>query len=164
MSEVVHARVDKALLARVDAMVEQGLFPNRSGAIREATREMVSKVFAQETNERMETVARASAAVIGQLRGVRVLRVLLYGSVARREARPESDVDLLVLVADGTDVQSAIHAVVKATEPISIATDTVVTPLVLTKGEFDRTLSDGHSFAKSAVAEGKVLLNRGGGS
>lgn len=157
MSEVVHARVDIELLSKVDAMVERGLFPNRSGLIREATRELVSRVFSQATNERMEAVARASGAVIAGLEGLGVARVELYGSVARKEADENSDVDLLVLVDEGHDVDEATTAIVEAIGPISTATETTVTPLVMKKGEFEKALADGFSFAKSVSEDGVVL-------
>ena len=157
MSEVVHARLDRELLSRVDASIRLGAFPSRSGLIREATREMVSKVLSQSLNDTLEAIAKACAGVIGESERLGVAKVFLYGSVARREAREDSDIDLLVLVKRGFDLRDALDGVLEVTSPVSTATARVVTPLVLAEEEFEKFLADGFSFPRSVASEGVVL-------
>ena len=159
MSEVVHTRLDRKLLAKVDDMIERGLFPNRSGLVREATREIVSKTIAHSLNEKMVAVAEACAALIGSSKELGVAKVLLYGSVARNESREDSDIDLLILVGEGYDLHDIRERVLDVTSPVSTATGTAVTPLVMRAGEFERFLSEGYSFPRSVVAEGIVLYS-----
>lgn len=52
--------------------------------------------------------------MLGEAFGERLRGVVLYGSEARRQAEPDSDIDLLVLLAGpvalGEDLRRAIHA------------------------------------------------------
>ena len=164
MSEVVHARLDRELLSKVDSLIERGAFPNRSGLIREATREVVSKLYSQAVNEKLGAVARSASAVIADKERERVSRILLYGSVARREATEDSDIDLLILAKSGVEKDDLLRAVVDVTSPVSIATETMITPLVMSGSEFDSALADGFGFESAVAREGIVLYDEAGGS
>ncbi len=59
-----------------------------------------------------DALVRALVAPI--VAGIRPLRVILFGSRAAGQARPDSDVDLLVVMPDGTDcrrmmVEASLH-------------------------------------------------------
>ena len=158
MSEVVPVRIDKELLSKVDAMIEMEAFPSRSSAIREATRELVSKTLSKAANDRLEAVARAAAAMIADRRIEGVNRIMLYGSVARKEAGEDSDIDLLVLTDKGCVRSRVLTAVVDVTAPIEVATETVITPIVRERARFDRMFTDGFSFATQVARDGVVLF------
>lgn len=142
----------------MDALIERGMFPSRSGVIREATRQVVARAFSQATNEKLEAVARAAAATIAEGRGAGIRRIVLYGSVARGEAGEDSDIDLLVLSAEDADTGHILGAVIDVTTPIATATGTTITPIVMRKSEFDRMLSDGFSFPTAVSEEGITLF------
>ena len=161
MSEVVHARLDRDLLERVDSMIEKGLFPNRSGLIREATREMVSRAFPEATNDKLEAVARAAAAMIAETKIPGVTRIVLYGSVARRRAGEDSDIDLLVLHDEQGETNKVLTAVIDITAPVATATETAITPIVMRASEFSQALADGFSFAQSVAKDGILLFEAG---
>lgn len=55
------------------------------------------------------------------------LQVVVFGSVARGEARPGSDLDLLVVLPDGTDRRTATIALLVALADLDVPKDVVVT-------------------------------------
>ncbi len=81
-------------------------------------------------------------------------RVYLFGSAARGDAGPDSDYDLLVVVA--TSGEPGYRRVQRAQEAlwgIWAAADV----FVLTRDEFARQQSVATSLASAALAEGRVL-------
>jgi uncharacterized protein len=56
-------------------------------------------------NSSLEAEIRVLAQVVGQASGAH--EVLLFGSVARGDAGPESDLDLLLVLEDGADRRAA---------------------------------------------------------
>ena len=140
-------------------MIEYGLYPNRSGLIREATRDFVSKAFSQAASERLDGVARAAAAIIKDSEPPGVVQVILYGSVARHEATDDSDIDLLVLIDDKAPKDDALTAAIDVTAPIEVATGTVITPIVMKRSQFEQMLADGYGFAVNVSKDGIVLYD-----
>ncbi|MGH3102992.1 MAG: UPF0158 family protein [Gaiellaceae bacterium] len=82
-----------------------------------------------------EEVARAVAADLQGLYGERLRRVLLFGSWARGDAHPESDIDLLVVLDDVASLWDELRAMDEIMWRHSFANDTVVTALPV--GEAD---------------------------
>lgn len=84
--------------------------------------------------------------------------VLLIGSAARRETHPESDVDLVVVMALGNDETpwdkaSQIHRLFRGWKvPLDI--------VVLTPREFERGQDLPGHLARTAAREGRVLYER----
>jgi predicted nucleotidyltransferase len=84
-------------------------------------------------------------------------RVILFGSHARGEAGPDSDVDLLVVMAvDGLKREKAIEIGV-ALHDISVPKDIIVT----TPEDFEWRKETVGTIEYPAVKEGKVLYARG---
>jgi len=54
------------------------------------------------------------------------LRVVLFGSAGRGEMGPESDVDLLIVVPDGTHRRDASRRVFRALSGLGVAKDVIV--------------------------------------
>jgi predicted nucleotidyltransferase len=64
----------------------------------------------------------------------RPLRIILFGSAARGEARPESDVDLLVVMPDGTHRRQAAQRLYAGIRHVGVPFDLLVaTPSDLQK-------------------------------
>lgn len=82
-------------------------------------------------------------------------RVILFGSWAEGRARDDSDVDLLVVKKTRDRPLDRVVQVRRAfRDPArSIGVDV----LVLTPGEMERALQDGHSLVTRAVRRGVVL-------
>ncbi|KXA91514.1 hypothetical protein AKJ64_04685 [candidate division MSBL1 archaeon SCGC-AAA259E17] len=82
------------LAERLDSLVEEGVYLNRSEAIRSAVRDKVESL----SQKGLMSVARIVASLIRERWDDDVSMIILYGSVARGEIREESDIDLLIVV------------------------------------------------------------------
>jgi uncharacterized protein len=71
--------------------------------------------------EQKEILARAKTA-LGEAFGSRLRQVILYGSEARDQAAPDSDIDLLVLLAGPIDLAEDLHACIHALYPLVLET------------------------------------------
>ena len=84
-------------------------------------------------------------------------RIILFGSLARGDARPDSDIDLLVVMADeATDRR-------RTAVDIRVSLADVLVPmdiLVATPGDLARRGQVNGSVLRPALAEGKVLYER----
>jgi HEPN domain-containing protein/predicted nucleotidyltransferase len=86
------------------------------------------------------------------------LQVTLFGSYGRGEGRPESDVDLLVVLPEVDDKREAAVAIQRALADIPVAKDVVVT----TPGELRLRGSLVGSILRPALSEGRILYRRQG--
>jgi len=99
--------------------------------------------------------AQGLARAIGRLvAALEPERVYVFGSQARREARPDSDIDLLVIVPHSAEPgyrrdQAAYAAIGWQDVPIEL--------LVLTRYEFDEQLPALASLAATVAREGRLL-------
>lgn len=86
---------------------------------------------------------------------VHPLQIILFGSQARGEAWPDSDVDLLVVEETVTDRQAATVELLRALAGIGVAKDVIVaTPETLAAAAPD-------SVSAAAVREGRTVYERG---
>jgi predicted nucleotidyltransferase len=103
---------------------------------------------------------RALGAWVTSLEGVTEAR--LYGSVARGDERPDSDVDVLLLVADGRAKRAAERSKAAIEDDVRARFGNSLSVRVLTLREARRRPRRG--FLPSALREGEVLdIARGGG-
>ncbi len=90
------------------------------------------------------------------VRQFRPLRIILFGSQARGDAHPDSDVDLLVVLSHVEDKHASMVAMLGALRDLPVSKDVVVT----TPEEIARR---GHlvgTVLRPALREGKVLYER----
>jgi len=84
------------------------------------------------------------------------LRLILFGSHARGDARPESDIDLLVVLPQVTNKRTAAIAIRRALADLPMCKDIVVTTPeeLIRRGDLVGTV------LRPALREGKVLYER----
>jgi predicted nucleotidyltransferase len=85
-----------------------------------------------------EDIARAVARDLRELYGERLKNVLLFGSWARGDAHPESDIDLLVVLHGIESGWAELRRMDDILWRHSFENDTVVTALPVTEDDFDR--------------------------
>lgn len=84
------------------------------------------------------------------------LRVILFGSHVRGQARPDSDVDLLVVLPSCEDKREATLDILRALDGIPVRKDVIVT----TPDEIAREGTLVGTVLRPALREGKVLYER----
>ena len=92
------------------------------------------------------------------IRDFHPLRLVLFGSHARGDAHPESDVDLLVVLPQVTNKRQVTVAIRRALTDLPVCKDIVVT----TPEELARRDALVGTVLRPALREGKVLYERGG--
>jgi len=98
-------------------------------------------------------VAEAVEAVVG---ACHPQRVVLFGSVARGEERPDSDIDLLVIIDDDADTLAVSCAAVRAVARLEAEVEVVVVRASTAKTGADRP----GTVLRPALRDGKVLYTR----
>jgi predicted nucleotidyltransferase len=86
---------------------------------------------------------------------VHPVRVILFGSVARGQMGPDSDLDVLVVMPDDADQNQTSKAIYRSLRGLGFATDALVV------GESDLSLhgDDPWLVYRSALAEGRELYH-----
>ncbi len=92
------------------------------------------------------------------IRDFHPLRLVLFGSHARGDAHPESDVDLLVVLPQVTNKRQVTVAIRRALTDLPVCKDIVVT----TPEELARRGDLVGTVLRPALREGKVLYERDG--
>ena len=100
-----------------------------------------------------EWVPEAGDAVVAACRPE---RVVLFGSLARGHERPDSDIDLLVIVDDGIDAFAAMCAALRAVSRLGPEVEVVVVPASVAKADADRP----GTIVRPALREGRVVYSR----
>ena len=107
----------------------------------------------------MET--RADQLTLQMVERVRSLfspdRIILFGSHARGDAGPDSDIDLLVVLPQVDDTRRAAVEIRRALADFPVGKDIIVT----TPAEIERRGNLVGSILRPALRDGKVLYERG---
>jgi predicted nucleotidyltransferase len=98
---------------------------------------------------RKEIRARLEAAFHERLQGV-----LLFGSEARREARPDSDLNLMVLLEGPVRLGKDLETIIWALYPVQLDLDAPIHALPVAGQSF---MAGGYSLYRSAKREGIPL-------
>ena len=81
--------------------------------------------------------------------------IILFGSQARKQATPDSDWDILVLVREiNPDIK---HEIRKVLYDIELENDVIINPLIISKQEWENGLFRKHPIRKNVETEGVVL-------
>ncbi|MBI3919898.1 MAG: nucleotidyltransferase domain-containing protein [Armatimonadetes bacterium] len=83
------------------------------------------------------------------------LRILLFGSAARAEMGPTSDLDVLVVVPDGTHEGKTTEQIYRGLWGMGCSKDVVV----VTEADIQKHGDNPNMILKTALAEGKELYH-----
>jgi Arc/MetJ-type ribon-helix-helix transcriptional regulator len=156
MSSVIPVRVPEDVAQKVKELVDAGVYSNRSSLIREALRRLI--VSEDKSAQKLEVgkLAAKLVSVIVSWEEKTVRDVVLFGSVARREASAGSDVDVLVLVEDmeAWRVRQRLYGLIY---PVMAALEVDVSLIVIDRRRFIGMVQAGDPFALSVTSEGIQL-------
>ena len=86
------------------------------------------------------TIARRCKRLLEHHYGTQFRGLVLYGSVARKQAVPDSDIDLFVLLAKPFDFSRELHQIVDVLYPVQLESDRLISAL---PAAYQMSLSEG---------------------
>ncbi len=101
----------------------------------------------------MDSDAAISRAVKAILERTHPIRIIVFGSVARGDAHPDSDIDLMVVVSDGTSTTAVNRSIRHVLIDPLVSFDV----LVATESELAGWKSDGWRLYDEIARDGKVV-------
>jgi predicted nucleotidyltransferase len=155
MSRVVPARFPRDLAKGVDRLVKSGRYPNRSEVIKAATRLLLSSGDQPPPSSMARAAARLTA-LLAAWNMPTIETIVLYGSQAREEATPESDIDLLVIIKEGKAwmVRRRLYEFIY---PVIASLGIDISLTVLTKTDWLSMIDKDDPLAASILKEGVPL-------
>lgn len=168
VSLVIPVRVSKGVAKKIKELVDLGVYPSRSGLVREAVRRLLaSEGLSWQRSLLGKAIANLASHIIAW-NEESVSDIILFGSVARGEASVESDVDLLVLTenAEAWIIRRRLYDLVY---PLVLAFGVDISLIVVEKARFTDMVKRKDPFATSILKEGVqlyggLLVERGGGA
>ncbi len=94
---------------------------------------VVNKAFFAEQN-----AIREIARIFKEQLGEEFQRAIVFGSVAKKKERPDSDVDILIVVSDGIETDAIEDQVNEAANLATAASGNPVMPIVIQAGEYEK--------------------------
>lgn len=73
----------------------------------------------------------------GKLYGLRLVRLVLFGSRARGDAEPDSDIDILVVLEGQVDAVAEIHRTSEIVAGLSLDYDAVIACIFMSREQAD---------------------------
>lgn len=86
--------------------------------------------------------------------------LILFGSVGRGEERPDSDIDLLVVLPDGRRKQEIEAKVLDVAPVVSRVFGNRLAPVILTRTEFRDRLRRRERWVRAVLKEGQVIAGK----
>ncbi len=160
MSQVVPARLSIDLVKQLNQYLKAGRYANRSEAIQEAVRQLVSAGAMSPLASSMNMMARLASLIIAWNSPI-VETILLYGSLARGETRPESDIDLLVIInSDTTAAWKMRQEYYKLIYPLIVSSGIDISINVVDNNTWKNMVEQEDPLTKEVLKEGISLWRR----
>lgn len=82
-----------------------------------------------------------------------IIKVILFGSVAREEDDDDSDIDILIVInSENPDLESSI---IRVAADFLLQKDEIVSPYVMSEAYFNENIN--FSFLKEVMADGVII-------
>jgi len=120
--------------------------------LKDENKKMTHMEISERRREAVEEFVRRALSRYGD----RIESIILFGSVARGEAKEDSDIDILVI----GDV--SLEELVEVSFPILLEYGELISAKNMEKDRFDFSAKEGHSFVRNVLKEGVVLYERMG--
>lgn len=121
-----------------------------------AVQGVLEPIFEWESN-----LFRELAKMFVERLGDKLISIRLFGSVARGEEDSDSDVDLLLTVDDGLDMDKLEEEVIDVSLDAGQRFGCPVSSIQVTKSEFQKKIKTKRGFWKDIPKESKVIYERG---
>lgn len=83
-----------------------------------------------------------------------IVKIILFGSVARGDDTPDSDIDILIVRANSNELSDEINS---AAVEVILEKDELISPHVMSKEHFNKTID--YPFLTNVLKEGISLLD-----
>ena len=90
---------------------------------------------------RLDQILREFREGLEQIYGSRLVRVVLFGSQAREEAEPDSDIDVMLVLEGAVDPHREIQRLSSFTSGLSLKHDVVISCVYVSEEGFDHEQS-----------------------
>ena len=118
---------------------------------------IVNQMLAPLFNTEKNLLANELTKVANRLEGT-AIAVILFGSVARGEEEPGSDIDLAIIVQDPENKETAQELGDEILDELANVTGVIPTIIVWSKDEFKERYENGDGLARSLLEEGRVIM------
>ena len=85
---------------------------------------------------RLDQILREFRAGLEQIYGSRLLRIVLFGSQARDEAEPHSDIDVMLVLREPVDPHDEIRRLSAFTSGLSLKHDVVISCVYMSEEDY----------------------------
>jgi predicted nucleotidyltransferase len=91
--------------------------------------------------EKLRQILRELREGLIQILGDHLVNVFLYGSRARGDARPDSDIDVLIVLNEDFDYGEVLSRTLDLTAALSLEYDVVISRAFVTRERFEHEMS-----------------------
>ena len=114
----------------------------------------------QKINDRYRSAAEEFARRVTAALGEQVDSLVLFGSVARGEAKRDSDVDILIISSEPTDIRESLSEI-RSEFAYERDYTSLISMVHFGREEFFHLISMGSPFIKTILEEGDILYDNG---
>ncbi len=107
-----------------------------------------------------ENLFEQLSALIVQKIKKQIISIIIFGSVATGNEKPNSDVDLLIILKEAANSQKAESTLDELSLLISKSFGNLLSPVLLKERQFCRRYKQKDEFIRSIVAHGKVIYGK----
>ena len=111
-------------------------------------------------DDKYREAAEEFAHRVGAALGDQVDSIVLYGSVARGEARADSDIDVLVLVPEKGDIAERVDRILDE-DRRERGFQSLISPVFVDRDQFRDRIENGYPFIGAVFEDGVVLYDNG---